>query len=171
MVDDQLSSTQINISVLLPRSVVCFYSSPSALLCSPSSFTMTIATIDPKPKDSKTPRLKPAPRSDEQRAAEKADRLAKKVKLNEQIVQANEAIDKIIGQVSEDSGQPFDYIANLVHLGGRVYKNRRKPTIHNAISFASARVEDGRCKSFIVSVARNFLLASQGRSAVVRLLT
>ncbi|KAA1471646.1 hypothetical protein DENSPDRAFT_880658 [Dentipellis sp. KUC8613] len=107
---------------------------------------MTIATIDPKPKDSKTPRLKPAPKTDEQRAAEKADRLAKKVKFNEQITQAISDIDKVISQVSEDSGQPFDYIANLVHLGGRVYKNRRKPTIHNAVSFASARIEDGRWK-------------------------
>jgi hypothetical protein len=90
------------------------------------------------------------PKSNEQRAQEKEHNLARKRKLKAAIDAAIEQIDDIIEGLAAETGIGFTKACNYVHLGGRIFKGRRRPTIQNAYRFCSARVEDGRCKSTYV---------------------
>jgi ribosomal protein L7Ae-like RNA K-turn-binding protein len=104
---------------------------------------MTIlTTVDSK----KRQRPKPAPKSEEQRAREKADAAKKKVKLKAGITAATEAINKIIEDLADEHEVTFEYASTMVHLGGRVFKDRRRPSIQNAYWFCLACVEDRRCE-------------------------
>ncbi|KAI0245242.1 hypothetical protein BJV78DRAFT_1158872 [Lactifluus subvellereus] len=89
-------------------------------------------------------RAKPAPKSDEQRAKEKEDNLARKMKLNAAIDVAINQIDEIIEALADEYNIGFTQACSYVHLGGRIFKDRRRPTIQNAYRFCWARVEDGR---------------------------
>lgn len=101
-----------------------------------------VTTIDSKKKQ----HLKSAPRSEEQRASAKADAALKKVKLKVAVDVASEAIDRIIEDLADEHNLTVEYASTLVHLGGRVFKDRRRPSIQNAYRFCLARVEDGRCE-------------------------
>jgi hypothetical protein len=104
---------------------------------------MTIVTTsDSKKKE----RPKPAPKTAEQRAAIKADSLQKKLRLKAGIKEAMGAIEKIIEDLADEHEIPFDHACTYVHLGGRVFKDRRRPSIQNAYRYCLARVEDGRCE-------------------------
>jgi Pup-like protein len=106
---------------------------------------MTVSsTTEPGVKSK--PRAKPAPKSDEQRAKEKEDNLTRKTKLKAAIDVAIDQIDNIIEALADEYNIGFSQACNYVHLGGRVFKDRRRPTIQNAYSFCWARVEDGRCE-------------------------
>jgi hypothetical protein len=79
-------------------------------------------------------------------AQDKADALAGKQKLKADIAAAIEAIDRIIEELADEHEITFERASTLVHLGGRILKDRRRPSIQNAYRFCLARVEDGRCQ-------------------------
>jgi hypothetical protein len=112
-------------------------------------------------------RAKPAPKSDEQRAKEKEDNLARKMKLNAAIDVAINQIDEIIGALADEYNIGFTQASSYVHLGGRIFKDRRRPTIQNAYRFCWARVEDGRCECAYSSAILILTLLSQGQSLTV----
>ncbi|KAH9955333.1 hypothetical protein BGW80DRAFT_1258233 [Lactifluus volemus] len=102
---------------------------------------MTIVTTEDSKKKH---RPKPLPKSDQERASAKAQATEKKVKLNAAIKAAIEVIDKIIEDLADEHEITFDHASTMVHLGGRVFKDRRRPSIQNAYRFCLARIEDGR---------------------------
>ncbi|KAH9966230.1 hypothetical protein BGW80DRAFT_1462373 [Lactifluus volemus] len=85
-----------------------------------------------------------ARKSDEQRAQEKEHKLARKVKIKAAVDVAIDQIDDIIEGLAAETGIGFKQACSYVHLGGRIFKGRRRPSIQNAYRFCSARVEDGR---------------------------
>jgi hypothetical protein len=119
---------------------------PVPVLTSPLLYIfdmMTIVTtVDSKKKDQRWT----MPKTDEERAHQKADTIEKKIKLKVAIVVAIEAIDKIINDLVDEHRITFERASMLVHLGGCIFKDRRRPSIQNAYQFCLAHVEDGRCK-------------------------
>jgi hypothetical protein len=105
---------------------------------------MTVTSTKP-PAKANDAREKPAPKSNEQRARAKEDATARKRSLRIAVDVAIEQIDDIIEALAREQGIGFTQACNYVHLGGRVFKGRRRPTIQNAYRFCWARVEDGRC--------------------------
>ncbi|KAI0055189.1 hypothetical protein BV25DRAFT_1922016 [Artomyces pyxidatus] len=101
---------------------------------------MGVTTPD-KPKRS---RAKAAPKSDEQRAHEKAERFAADQRLHVALEAASDTIRELIDELAEQHNRSFDEISNLLHLGGHILKDRRRPAPHNALSYCWARFEDGR---------------------------
>ena len=76
---------------------------------------MTIATTDDSKKKH---HLKPLPKSDQQRASDRAQAAETKVKLNAGIKTVIEAIDKIIEDLTDEHEISFDHVSTMVHLGG-----------------------------------------------------
>jgi hypothetical protein len=91
----------------------------------------------------KRERLKPAPKNEQQHASAKADAIEKKLKLKAGITTAMEKIEKIIKNLADVHEIPFDHACTLVHLGGRVFKDQRRPSIQNVYRYCLAHVEDG----------------------------
>jgi hypothetical protein len=106
-----------------------------------------VTTIDSKKKD----RRRAVPKTDEERARQKADKIEKQIKLKVAIAAAIDTIDTIINDLADEHRITFERASMLVHLGGRVFKDRRRPSIQNAYQFCLARVEDGRCKYSLLS--------------------
>jgi hypothetical protein len=94
----------------------------------------------------------PAPKTDKQRTQQKAQNIAKKQRLNTAICSTIEKIDELIGALADEYDIGFAQACNYVHLGGRIFKDRRRPSIQNAYRFCLARVEDERCKSHICCI-------------------
>jgi hypothetical protein len=92
-------------------------------------------------------------KSDEQRAQEKEHKLARKVKIKAAVDVAIDQIDDIIEGLAAETGIGFKQACSYVHLGGRIFKGRRRPSIQNAYRFCSARVEDGRCEYMYFAAA------------------
>ncbi|KAI0246838.1 hypothetical protein BJV78DRAFT_1286066 [Lactifluus subvellereus] len=106
---------------------------------------MTVSsTTGPGVRSKSKARAKPAPKSDEQRTKEKEDNIARKMKLKAAIDIAISQIDDIIETLADEHNIAFDQACSYVHLGGRVFKDRRRPTIQNAYRFCWAQVEDER---------------------------
>jgi hypothetical protein len=95
-------------------------------------------------------RAKSTTQTDQQRAQEKARNVDKKQRLNAAITATIEKIDDLIEGLADEYGINFSQACNYVHLGGRVFKDRRRPSIQNAYRFCWARVMDGRCKLAII---------------------
>ncbi|KAI0257914.1 hypothetical protein BC834DRAFT_848213 [Gloeopeniophorella convolvens] len=89
-------------------------------------------------------RPKPVPKSAQQKEKEKLDAENKKIKQKEAVRVAIDATTKIIKDLADENEFAFNHACHLVHLGGCVFKERRRPTIQNVFRFCSARVEDGR---------------------------
>ncbi|KAI0245000.1 hypothetical protein BJV78DRAFT_1159290 [Lactifluus subvellereus] len=106
---------------------------------------MTVSSTS-EPRVKSKARAKPAPKSDEQHAREKEDNITRKMKLKAAIDTAIGQIDDIIGALADEYNIGFSQACSYVHLGARVFKDRRRPTIQNAYRFCWARVEDGRWK-------------------------
>ncbi|KAI0259736.1 hypothetical protein BC834DRAFT_974061 [Gloeopeniophorella convolvens] len=83
-------------------------------------------------------------KTSEQRAQEREDAAAKKQRLNAAVASTVDQINTIIEALADEHNIPFDHACNLVHLGGHVFKERRRPTIQNAYRYCAARVDDGR---------------------------
>ena len=94
-------------------------------------------------------RQKPAKQSEEHQRLEKAARFKADQLLHLAIQEAIEDITNLIDKIAEEHNKSFDEISSLVHLGGHVLKQRRAPTIQNALSYCWARISDGRCELYI----------------------
>ncbi|KAI0038236.1 hypothetical protein FA95DRAFT_1578329 [Auriscalpium vulgare] len=89
-------------------------------------------------------RAKTAPKSDEQRAADKAHRLDVDQKLNLALEKAAADIDEIIDGVADTFSKSFEEVSRLLQLAFYVAKKRRSPNSYNAYIFCAARIKDGR---------------------------
>ncbi|KAI0258203.1 hypothetical protein BC834DRAFT_847530 [Gloeopeniophorella convolvens] len=100
-----------------------------------------VTTLDSKVK---TRAKETVAKTSEQRAQEREDAAAKKQRLNAAVASTVDQINTIIEALADEHNIPFDHACNLVHLGGHVFKERRRPTIQNAYRYCAARVDDGR---------------------------
>jgi hypothetical protein len=73
-----------------------------------------------------------APTTDQQRTQQKAHNVVKKQRLNTAISSTIEKIDELIGALTDEYNIGFSQARSYVHLGGRIFKERRRPSIQNA---------------------------------------
>jgi hypothetical protein len=124
-------------------------------------------TIDSQPDSKKRERSRKSPieKTKEQIEREKADRLEKKQELARGIEVYIERINILIEECAEELGLNFEDACNKLHLGGRVYKDRRSVNSYNVWLFCSARVDDERCLSSNIYLTSNRLLVLSGKSS------